>query len=210
MNETRSAALELAGRLAERLCHDIASSAQALASGLDLLTEARSDAERDEAVGLLKDALAAQKAKVAYARRAYGAGAATDSAELAAMAAALYAELRPTLDWAVEAPALGPIGSRVLLLLLQVGADALAAGGTVRATSAPDGSSVAVELAGARLTVKDDVRAGLAGEPFAAGLGGRWVQGAYLAALAAAAGGRIEAQWNDTSGAVRVTLPPGA
>jgi histidine phosphotransferase ChpT len=210
MNETRSAALELAGRLAERLCHDIASSAQALASGLDLLTEARSDAERDEAVGLLQDALAAQKSKVAFARRAYGAGAAVDNAELAAMAASLYAELRPTLDWAVEAPALGPIGSRVLLLLLQIGADALAAGGVVRATSAPDGSSVAVELTGARLTVKDDVRAGLAGEPFAAGLGGRWVQGAYLAALAAAAGGRIEAQWNDTSGAVRVTLPPGA
>ncbi len=210
MNETRSAALELAGRLAERLCHDIASSAQALASGLDLLTEARSDAERDEAAALLLDALAAQKAKVAYARRAYGVGAATDNAELGAMAAALYADLRPSLDWAVEAPALGPTGSRALLLLLQIGADAVAAGGTVRVTSALDGSAIAVELAGARVLVKDDVRAGLAGEPFAAGLGGRWVQGAYLAALAASAGGQVEAQWGETSGTVRVSLPPGA
>ena len=210
MTETRSAALELAGRLAERLCHDIASSAQALASGLDLLTEARSDAERDEAASLLKDALAAQKSKLAYARRAYGAGMTSDNAELAAMAGSLYADLRPTLDWAVEAPALGPIGSRVLLVLLQIGADALAAGGVVRATSAADGSRVAVELAGARLAPKDDVRAGLAGAPFTAGLGGRWVQGAYLAALAAAADGRIESQWDPKSGAVRATLTPGA
>jgi hypothetical protein len=210
MTETRSTALELAGRLAERLCHDIASSAQALASGLDLLTEARSDAEHDEAAVLLQDALAAQKAKVAYARRAFGVGAATDNAELADMAAALFAELRPSLDWAVAAPALGPTGSRVLLLLLQIGADALAAGGTVRATSTAEGSMVAVELAGPRLSPKDDVRAGLAGEPFAAGLGGRWVQGAYVAALAAASGGRVEADWSQTSGAVRVSLPPGA
>jgi histidine phosphotransferase ChpT len=210
MNETRSAALELAERLAERLCHDISSAAQALASGLDLLTEARSEAERDEAAGLLKEALAAQNFKVAYARRVYGGGLATDNAELAATAGALYAELRPSLDWAVAAPSLGPTGSRALLLLVQIAADALALGGVVRATSAADGSMVAVELAGRRVTPKDEVRAGLAGAPFAAGLGGRWVQGAYLAALAAAAGGHVEAQWDEATGAVRVILPPGA
>ncbi|HEY2483300.1 MAG TPA: histidine phosphotransferase family protein, partial [Caulobacteraceae bacterium] len=63
---------------------------------------------------------------------------------------------------------------------------------------------------GPRVTPRDEVRAGLAGAPFAAGLGGRWVQGAYLAALAAAAGGRIEARWDETTGAVRVILSPGA
>ena len=206
MSQTRHAALELAERLAERLCHDISSAAQALTSGLDLMTEAHSEAEREEAARLLRDALAAQKSKLAYARRAYGAGAASDNADLAAMAAEQFAEIRPSLDWAVEAATLGPTGSRALLLLAQIGADALAAGGVVRAVSASDSSWIAVELAGPRIALKEEVRAGLAAEPFAAGLGGRWLQGAYLAALAAAAGGSIVVD----ESSIRVILTPGA
>jgi histidine phosphotransferase ChpT len=210
MEETRAATLELAERVADRLCHDISSSAQALASGLDLLGEARTDADRDEAVAFLGEALAAQKSKVGYAREAYGLGSAASAADLKALAEALYADLRPTLDWAVEAPSLEPAAGRVLLLLLQVAADALAVGGAVRATTAGDGSVVAVDMAGGRIALKDEVRAGLAGEPFAAGLGGRWVQGAFVAALAARAGGRVEVVLSEGAAAIRVSLAPGA
>lgn len=210
MDETQAATVELAERVADRLCHDISSSAQALASGLDLLSEARTQADREEAVAFLGDALAAQKVKVGYARRAYGAGAAAAAAELSALAETLYADLRPTLDWAVEAPTLGPAAARILLLLLQIAADALAVGGAVRASSAGDGSVVAVEMAGSRVALKDEVRAGLAGEPFAAGLGGRWVQGAFVAALAAQAGGRVQIEQGEGAAAIRVSLAPGA
>src|SRR5258708_19161453 len=210
MGETRAATVELAERVADRLCHDISSSAQALASGLDLLSEARTDADRDEAVAFLSDALAAQKFKVGYARKAYGLGSAASAAELRPLAEALYTDLRPSLDWAVEAPTLGPAAARVLVLLLQIAADALAVGGAVRAWSADDGSVVAMDMAGRRITLKDEVRAGLAGQPFAAGLGGRWVQGAFIAALAARAGGRVEVELGEDSAAIRVSLPPSA
>jgi histidine phosphotransferase ChpT len=210
MGETRAPTVELAERVADRLCHDISSSAQALASGLDLLSEARTEADRDEAVALLSDALAAQKFKVGYARRAYGLARATSAAELRALAEALYADLRPTVDWAVEAPALGPAAARVLLLLLQIAADALAVGGVVSARSAGDGSTVAVDMAGSRITLNEEVRAGLAGEPFVAGLGGRWVQGAFVAALAAQAGGRVEVELGEGAAAIRVSLAPSA
>ncbi len=210
MGETRAATVELAERVADRLCHDISSSAQALASGLDLLSEARTDADRDEAVAFLSDALAAQKFKVGYARKAYGLGSAASAAELRPLAEALYTDLRPSLDWAVEAPTLGPAAARVLLLLLQIAADALAVGGAVRAWSADDGSVVAMDMAGRRITLKDEVRAGLAGQPFAAGLGGRWGQGAFIAALAARAGGRVEVELGEDSAAIRVSLPPSA
>ncbi len=210
MDETRAATVDLAERVADRLCHDISSSAQALASGVDLLGEARTDADRDEAVAFLGEALAAQKFKVGYARRAYGLGSAASAAELRTLADALYADLRPTLDWTVEAPTLGPAAARVLLLLLQIAADALAVGGIVRASSAGDGSLVAVDMAGGRIALKDEVRAGLAGEPFASGLGGRWVQGAYIAALAARVGGRVEVELGEDFAAIRVSLAPGA
>ena len=201
--------MELAERVADRLCHDISSSAQALASGLDLLSEAGTDGDRDEAVAFLGQALAAQKFKVGYARRAYGLGSPASAAELRTLAETLYADLRPTLDWAVEAPMLRPAAARVLLLLLQIAADALAAGGIVRARSADDGSVVAVDMAGGRIGLKDEVRAGLAGEPFGAGLGGRWVQGAFVAALAAQAGGRVEVELGEGAAAIRVSLAPG-
>jgi histidine phosphotransferase ChpT len=210
MGETRAATVELAERVADRLCHDISSSAQALASGLDLLSEARTDADRDEAVAFLGDALAAQKFKVGYARRAYGLGSAASAAELRPLAETLYADLRPSLDWAVGAPALGPAAARVLLLLLQIAADALAVGGIARARSADDGSVVAVDMAGGRIALKDEVLAGLAGEPFGAGLGGRWVQGAFVAALAAQVGGRVEVELGEGAAAIRVSLAPGA
>lgn len=209
MSDARPESLELAERIAERLCHDISSSAQALASGLDLLREARTTDERDEAVTLLSDALAAQTFKVGYARKAYGLAQAADTAELKALAAALYTDLRPSLDWAVEAPSLGPAAARVLLILLQIAADALAAGGVVRVSSAPDGSTVALDMTGPRIALKDEFRAGLAGRAISAGLGGRWVQGAFVAALASASGGKVDLDSREEGASIRVSLSPG-
>jgi histidine phosphotransferase ChpT len=209
MSDARSESLELAERVAERLCHDISSSAQALASGLDLLQDARTGEERDEAVSLLSEALAAQTSKVGYARRAYGLAQAADTSDLKALAEALYADLRPTLDWAVEAPSLGPAAARVLLILLQIAADAVAAGGVVRATSAHDSSMVGVDMTGPRVALKDEIRTGLTGGSITAGRGGRWIQGAFVAALASAAGGKIEIDLRDGGATIRVSLSRG-
>jgi histidine phosphotransferase ChpT len=199
-------------RLADRLCHDVLSSAQAIASGLDLLAEAAGAAERDEAVAFLIEAVAAQRAKVGYARRAYGpAGDGVQTAELKGLAEALYADIRPTLDWAVEPAALGPAAARGLLVLLQIAADALAAGGRATATARAEGghTRVEVDVAGPRAVVKEDVRSGLSGAPFQAALGGRWIQGAWVASLAAAAGGTVSVETYEGGLRLILILPPG-
>jgi histidine phosphotransferase ChpT len=200
-------------RLADRLCHDVLSSAQAIASGLDLLADAASAAERDEATAFLAEAVAAQRAKVGYARRAYGpAGEGVQTSELKVLAEALFGDIRPTLDWSVEPAVLGPAAARGLLVLLQIAADALAAGGRATATARNEGGLLRVEVdaAGPRAAVKDEVMAGLSGAPFEAGLGGRWVQGAWVAALAAGAGGTVSRETYEGGLKLVLSLRPGA
>jgi histidine phosphotransferase ChpT len=209
MDETSPA--ELAARLADRLCHDILSSSQALASGLDLLAEAANDGEREEARSLLVEATAAQRAKVTYARRAFGQGpSASATGELRDLSEALYADLRASLVWAVEAFSLGPVGSRTLLNLVQIAADTLAAGGEAHVSCLRDGAEIEVAARGPRASLKEEARAGLAGQAFGAGLSGRWVQGAFVSALVNSAGGVLRVDAREGEVVFAVNLPPGA
>jgi len=82
----------------------------------------------------------------------------------------------------------------------------LAVGGVARASArvGPDRLLVTVDADGPRATVRDEVRSGLAGAPFEGGLGGRWVQGAFVAMLAASAGGTVSVDARD--GGVRLAL----
>jgi histidine phosphotransferase ChpT len=209
MNETSP--LELAARLADRLCHDVLSSSQALASGLDLLAEAATDAEREEARQLLVEAVAAQRRKVTYARRAFGQGpGASEIGELRALVEALYADLRPSLLWIVEASNVGPAAARTLLNLAQMAADSLAAGGEACVRCLKDGGEIEVKARGPRVSLREEARAGLAGEPFSTGLGGRWVQGALVSAVVNSAGGALRVEVRESEVVFAVSLPPGA
>lgn len=210
MGEPRIASGELAARLVDRLCHDVAGSIQALASGLDLLRESADPASREEATSLLADALAAQQAKLAFGRRAFGsAPAMTECGELEALARGLFADLRPSLDWAVEARRLGPSAARCLLNLVQIAGEVLAVGGVARITADAAGSEVALEARGPRVNLRDETRAGLNGEPLGAGLAGKWVQGALVSDVARAAGGRVSLDQADGAVTIRIDLPPG-
>jgi histidine phosphotransferase ChpT len=211
MGETREISGELTQRLVDRLCHDIAGSIQALSSGVDLLTEAGDSATREEAASFIADAVAGQRSRLAYARRAFGsAPPATETAELAHLANGMFADLRASLDWAVEAERLGPAGARCLLNLVQIAAEILAVGGVakVMARTRPAGSEILVEARGPRLILRPETRAGLAGEPLAGGLAGRWVQAALVSALTRAAGGRVGVEEAESTVTIRIDLPP--
>ena len=151
-----------------------------MSSGLDLLGEADDPATREEAASLLADALAGQRAKLAFARRAFGsAPPVTEAEELAGLAQGLFANLRAGLDWAVEAERLGPTASRCLLNLVQIAAEILAVGGVakVMAQTRPAGTEIVVEARGPRPLLRAETRAGLEGDSLGNGLAGRWVQG---------------------------------
>jgi hypothetical protein len=203
---------DLTERLIDRLCHDLAGTFQALTSGLELLAEADVEAVRSEALALVAEAAAGQRTAVAYARRAFGsAPAETSSSELEALARGRFEGRRATLDWTVEATALGPAGARVLLNLVQIALDCLAAGGVTKVAAWRDGAGtrIRIEASGPRAALRDDSRAGLCGEALCGGIAGLWVQGALVHALATGAGGSVSVEVGE--GAVRFSVDlPGA
>ncbi|HWD67703.1 MAG TPA: histidine phosphotransferase family protein [Caulobacteraceae bacterium] len=207
------AVLTLTERLADRLCHDFASSAQAVASGLDLLREAQSPAEREEAESFLAEAVAAQKTKIRFARQAYGPVAgAVDCAELESLIQKLFEDIRPDLDWRVRAPTLGPSAARGLLVLAQLAADILATGGMARLDARTEGEVRVVELDadGPRPVLREEVRSGLTGAPNEATPSGRWAQGAFVWALVKAAGGDVRVEDRPRGVRVWFSLPKDA
>jgi histidine phosphotransferase ChpT len=201
---------DLAQRVADRLCHDFMGSVQGMTGALDLIAEAATTAEREEAVGLLGQALDALGAKIRFAREAYGRRSGpTPAAELAALSAALFASLRPELDWRVTAPSLDPRAACALLNLLQIGAECVAAGGRVRvaADRSDTGCLVEVEARGPRARLRAETATALAGSPLAEATAARSVQGAFLRSLAQAAGAEIVVVAQEGAVSLRVSFP---
>jgi histidine phosphotransferase ChpT len=203
-------ASELAARLAARLCHDFANPAGGILSGLEFLADPDSPIPRQDALALIEDSARSLLAQLAFARVAFGAGeesAASDTLE--GLARPLFEPIRPTLTWEVKAPALPGLAARVLLNLIQLGAAALAVGGEVRASAALVGGNwrLAVDAMGPRPRLYPEVQAGMEGRPRDEGLAGRWVQSAFVHAVAVAAGGTVSVKADVDAIRFTATLP---
>lgn len=195
-----AASLELASALAARLCHDLTGPTGGILSGLDLLDDPSCPIPPQEALSLVRDSARALSAQLAFARAAFGAGqGVVDPGELADLADGIFQQIRPTLQWVTDVPTLAAPAARVLLNLLQLSAAALASGGVVRASvrSEDDRVRLTLEATGERARLYPEVLAGLHGEP-RQGMAGRWVQGAFVQAQVAAAGGQLEATSHDS------------
>ena len=198
---------ELAARLAARLCHDIMSPLSAIAAGLDFLGEAANQGARDEATELLGEGVRGLTGRLAFYRLAFGHGAeAVETGDLKTLAATLFADRRPRLDWQVEDQALPSAAARVLLNLVQIAAETLAVGGVARVAT-PGRAVVRIEAIGPRARLQPETRAGLAGEALAAGLGGRWAQARFVRALVDGAGGELAIDSRDEVVVFTARLP---
>lgn len=189
---------ELAAHLAAKLCHDFISPASAIMSGVDLLSDPSAQDMRDDALNLISASARKLADMLAFARVAFGASAsaeAFDSEALRKLTEAVYAHVRPTLDWQVDTPIIQKPGARALLNMAQIAASALPTGGVATVKAEPVGSSIflTVDARGARARLRPEVVAGLNGESLGEGLGGHWVQAYYLHAIVAATGGRCTA-----------------
>ncbi|MEO8925612.1 MAG: histidine phosphotransferase family protein [Caulobacteraceae bacterium] len=201
---------ELAARLAARLCHDFVGPAGAVVSGLDLWAGSEAEDLRGAALEMVDAGARRLLAAIAFSRAAYGVGDEVfDSGALGALARGVFADLRPTLEWAVTAPALPGPAARTLLNLVQMAADALALGGTARAWAEPRGGKthLGVEAVGPRAKTHPEVLAGLGGEGRGEGLSGRWVQAYFVHAMVAAAGGKVAVQPSEAGIAFTAILP---
>ena len=207
--------LELAGRLAARLCHDFISPASAIVSGLDLLDDPEQQDMREEAMTLIAASARKLAALLSFSRIAFGGSAASESfdvRELQKLAEGIYEHARAELDWRMQAPAVSKPAARVLLNLALLGSAALPVGGraTVSSTSLPDGGLIlALDAAGPRARLRPEAMDGLEGRQLGDGLGGQWVQAYYLRAVADQAGGTLQAETAEDSVRVKVLLPRG-
>jgi histidine phosphotransferase ChpT len=203
---------ELAARLASKLCHDFISPAGAIVSGLDLLDDPSAREMREEAMDLIASSARKLVDHLAFARVAFGAAAGVamfDCAELERLTQGVYAHVRAELDWQVATAQLPKAAAQVLVNVAQLAAGALPLGGVARleVVEGADGWTLAAVAKGPKARLHAEVRAGLGGGPLGEGLGGRWVQAYYAHALAAAAGGRIEAEAADEAVTITARLP---
>lgn len=201
---------ELAARLAARLCHDLIGPANAIVLGLDLLAQSDAGEMRDEALEAAAAGARTLTDLLTFSRAAFGVGEERfATAKLEILARGVFADLRPRLEWTVEAPALDAAAGRALLNLVQIAAGAIAVGGVVRARARCDvrRTVVAVDAIGPRAELYPEVVAGLKGEAFGEGLGGRWAQARYLHALVDAAGGGVAARVHEAGILFEAVLP---
>ncbi len=204
--------IELAARLAARLCHDFISPTSALVSGLDLIEDPASQDMRAEAMDLITASGRKLEALLTFYRIAFGGSSATelfDARELEKLVRGRYAYARAEVDWAVEPDGLDKAPTRALLNLAELGASALPMGGTARLEVREAAGAVELVLRAEhpRATLHADALKGLAGEDLGEGLSGRWVQPYFLQAMVAESGGSLELSQGEGVVAVAVRLP---
>lgn len=187
---------DFAAMLAARLCHDFISPASAIVSGLDLLEDPSAQDMREDAMGLIASSARKLADLLQFTRVAFGASASAesfDSRELEKLAQGVFVHVRPEMVWAIEPQSINKAGTRAILNIAQLAASALPAGGvaTLKGVTAEGRFLITADSAGPRARLRPEVLAGLRGEALTEGLGGPWVQAAYLYALVRAAGGQV-------------------
>lgn len=203
---------DFAALLAARLCHDFISPASAIVSGLDLLEDPSAQDMREDAMSLIASSARKLADLLQFTRVAFGASASAenfDSRELEKLAQGVFAHVRPTMDWAIPPCTLNKASARAILNIAQIAASALPAGGkaTLRAVVLDDRVAITAESIGTRARLRPEVLAGLKGEALSEGLGGPWVQAAYLHALVKAAGGQVGVELGEDQVSLAAWVP---
>jgi histidine phosphotransferase ChpT len=203
---------DFAALLAARLCHDFISPASAIVSGLDLLEDPSAQDMREDAMSLISSSARKLADLLQFTRVAFGASASAenfDSRELEKLAQGVFAHVRPTLDWAIPPSTMNKASARAILNIAQIAASALPAGGkaTLRAVVADGRVAITADAVGPRARLRPEILAGLKGEALSEGLGGPWVQAAYLNALVRAAGGQVGVQLGEDQVSLAAWVP---
>lgn len=186
--------MRLAEMTASRLAHEVVGPLGAISNGLELIEELGEDAG-DDAMTLVTTSAKDAGARLAFYRMAYGrAGAAvTNLAQLRAVATefmdgapnhALSWPLPPVLPSMPEGP------GRVLLVLIELGRDALIRGGELRVSTSE--TEVSVTATGAPAELRGGLDVVLDGTGGEEDLTPRTAHAALARAFAAEIGWRIE------------------
>jgi histidine phosphotransferase ChpT len=186
----------LAAGIAARILHDLSGPASGVASGLDLLADPGGADADGAALDLAVSSAEALVQLIEFHKVAFGAtGEAVSRTALHRLALTPFEGRRPRLEWAADIDEFPPPAAQAMLILTQIAAAALAAGGLARATASFDDGGVVIRIEGQgpRATLNPETVDGLEGRALSRGLAGRWAPSRYLAAVVAAAGGVLKA-----------------
>ena len=212
MTSASKHATQLAAGLAGRLLHDIAGAASGIATGVDLYDDPGSDSLRAEALDLVRSGDRALRERIAFARAAYGGASDPCAGEAVGRLCAIpFANGRARLVWDSSIRDLEGAAIPAMLILAQVAATALAAGGEAHASATSQGGVLRLSVTGKgrRPRLHPEVLAGIAGTAPEGGMTGRWAPACFLNLIVTAGGGTLRADSDDESFVLEAALPIG-
>jgi histidine phosphotransferase ChpT len=160
--------LDLGALLVSRVCHDLISPVAAISNGLEILADEQDAQMRAHAMRLIEHSVGQAKARLLFARLAFGAmgsaGAEIDLREVGQVAAEFFGTGKAKLDWQVPPIAVDKEIIRVLLNIAALGADCIPRGGVLTVkVEAPRGAIAAsVTAKGLKANLAPDIKEGLA------------------------------------------------
>lgn len=181
----------LAARLSGRIVHDLAGPAQGLANAVALAEAGLDAAGRDEALALAAQVSQEIGLRLAFCRAAYAGAGVGGPEEVEQLARALFSR-RARLVFETHAAAAPDVARQLTLILAQICAQAVAAGGETRVRLEADGAGWRLRLVAEGPKLRLDLAAldALAGrEPQSRA--GLWAVGALARRLVEAAGGSL-------------------
>jgi histidine phosphotransferase ChpT len=189
--------LDLGALLVSRVCHDLISPVAAISNGLEILADEQDAEMRAHAMRLIEHSVGQAKARLLFARLAFGAmgsaGAEIDLREVGQVAAEFFRAGKAKLDWQAPALALDKEIIRVILNLTALGADCIPRGGvlTVRVEQGRAALTAFIIAKGLKANLAPDIREGLALAIPHEDLTGRTIAPFVTALLARKLGGEI-------------------
>jgi hypothetical protein len=211
MTETPISPPQLAAGLAARLLHDLAGAASGIATGIDLYDDPQSRDMREAALDLIRSSDRSLRDLLTFSRVAYG-GAGDQHAvgQVRELASIPFAGRRARLDWPPANAPVDGVGAQVILLMAQLAAAALAAGGSARVSTELVGESLRLRVVGEgrQPQLHREVLDGLAGRPMMAeGMPGRWAPACLLHGLVHSNGGAVRAATFEGGFTLEAALP---
>lgn len=189
--------LDLGALLVSRVCHDLISPVAAISNGLEILADEEDAEMRAHAMRLIEHSVGQAKARLLFARLAFGAmgsaGAEIDLREVGQVAAEFFRAGKAKLDWQAPPIAVDKEIIRVLLNLSALGADCIPRGGllTVKVEQGRHALNVSITAKGLKANLATDIKEGLALKTPHEDLTGRTIAPFITALLAKKLGGEI-------------------
>lgn len=192
--------LDLAALLVSRVCHDLISPVGAISNGIEILDDEKDAEMRDHAMTLIGHSVAQAKARLLFARLAFGAmgsaGAEIPLREAHIVAQDFFRGAKAKMRWEAPDIALDKEIVKILLNIAAIGAETIPRGGTLTLSTSVVGERVdlLVKAEGPRANLGADIASALSGAVAFDDLTGRTIAPYMAGMLARKWGSKIEVQ----------------